>query len=212
MADHERYGEVAARFYRFLIDPIVWPLRPRIADELARRNVRTVLDIACATGAQARLLARRGLQPVGIDLSSRMIAAASRRAVRIPFVCGSALELPFPTDSFDAALLSLALHEHPEEERHTMVREALRVVRSSGTLLVADFAKPICPGRHIPWQIIRAVERSSGPEHKAGFLDYVERGSLDGLLARLGLVAEATRPSHFGCIRIVTLTKPTPAS
>lgn len=207
MAERERYGEVAARFYRFLIDPIVWPLRPRIADELVRRNVQTVLDIACATGAQARLLARRGLRPVGIDLSSRMIAVASRRAVRIPFVCGSALDLPFPADSFDAALLSLALHEHPEEERHRMVREALRVVRPSGTLLVADFAKPTCASRHIPWRIIQAIERSSGPEHKAGFLDYVERGSLDGLLARLGLVAEATRPSHFGCIRVAALTK-----
>lgn len=193
--------------YSLLIDPILHSLRPRIARCLADRRALRVLDIGCATGAQARVLARERFEVVGVDSSPDMVASAAKRMPSIPFVQASALELPFPQGTFDAAILSLALHEHPEEERTAMVREALRVVHSQGTLVVADFARPKRSSLHIPWQVIRAVEFSAGPEHHAGFADYVRHDALAGLLARLALVADETKRSHFGCISIVAVTK-----
>jgi len=208
MSRPERYGKGAARFYRFAIDPIVRSLRPRIADVLCDRQAQSVLDIACATGAQARVLAKRGLRVVGVDLSPAMTASAVQRSPEIPFVCASALSLPFPTSSFDGVILSLALHEHPEDERRAMVSEALRVLRPAGTLVIADYSEPERPRWHLPWQVIRLIEHTAGPEHRAGFVDYVRRGALAGLLARLALVDDETRRSHFGCISIVAVTMP----
>jgi ubiquinone/menaquinone biosynthesis C-methylase UbiE len=206
----ERYGRGAARFYGLGIDPILRPLRPRIAALLGDRRPYTVLDVACATGALARWLARRGFRVVGVDLSPAMIQAAARRAPSVPFVCSSALALPFPDAAFDAVVLSLALHEHPEAERQAMAREAVRVVRPAGRLVIADFCEPQRPRGHVPWQVIRAIERVAGPEHRAGFVDYVAQGSLRGLLARLDFAPTRSQPSHFGCIEIVTVTKPGP--
>ncbi|MEW5826395.1 MAG: class I SAM-dependent methyltransferase [Candidatus Bipolaricaulota bacterium] len=210
MASRERYGEAAARVYRLAIDPIVRPLRPRVAAALAGGSALRVLDIGCATGDQARILAQRGLQPVGVDLSPAMIAAAARRSPHVPFVCGSALALPFPDAAFDAAILSLALHEHDENERRAMVAEALRVLHPAGTLVIADFREPRRPRWHLPWLVIRAIERSSGLEHRAGFADYVSHGSLEGLLDRCGLTPQAVRGSHFGCIGIAIIQGPFP--
>jgi SAM-dependent methyltransferase len=209
MVQRERYGRRAAHFYRFAIDPIVCPLRPRIASVLRDRRARTVLDVACATGAQARLLARRGFEVVGVDLSPAMVDAAARYSSGVPFVCASALSLPFPGSSFDAVVLSLALHEHPEDERQQMVSEALRALRPGGALVVADYSEPEHPRWHLPWRVIRAIERAAGPEHREGFADYVRRGSLAGLLDRQGVVAADTRRSHFGCIAIATVVKST---
>lgn len=203
----ERYGRGAARFYGLGIDPILRPLRPRIAALLGDRRPYTVLDVACATGAQVRWLARRGFSVVGVDLSPAMIQTAARRAPSVPFVCSSALALPFPDASFDAVVLSLALHEHPEVERQAIAREAVRVIRREGRLVLADFCEPPRPRTHLPWHVIRAIEHTAGPEHRAGFVDYVAQGSLRGLLARLGLEPMRSQPSHFGCIEIVAVTK-----
>lgn len=203
----ERYGRGAARFYGFGIDPILRPLRPRVAAQLGDRRPCTVLDVACATGAQTRWLAQSGFSVVGVDLSPAMVQAAARRAPLLPFVCSSALSLPFPDASFDAVVLSLALHEHPEAERQAIAREAVRVLRREGRLVLADFCEPPRPQSHMPWRVIRAIEHAAGPEHRAGFVDYVAQGSLRGLLARLDLEPTGSRRSHFGCIEIVTVTK-----
>ncbi len=201
-----RYGSLAVGLYRALIDPLLWPLRPKIVRICRELGAREVLDIASATGAQCRALGRAGIRATGIDLAEAMIAAAKRRAGRnTDYVLGSAYDLPFPGGSFDATLLILALHEHTEEERSLMVREAHRVLRPGGTLLVADFNEPRRPTLHVPWQVIRWIEHTAGDEHNAGFHDYVARGCLDGLIERHSLTVLRRIRSHFGTIGIVVV-------
>ena len=197
------YGPRAARSYRSLIDPLLVTFRPRIVSVCRELGVRTLLDIACATGAQCRALGRAGIETTGLDLSEAMIAAARRLDGRnVRYVQGSAYELPFAAGTFDAAILSLALHEHTEPERQTMVAEASRVIRQGGSLIVADYARPRWSVVHVPWQLIRLVEWIAGPEHNAGFRDYANRGSLRGLIDRSGLQASEIRQSHVGAIEI----------
>ena len=198
-----QYGPLAVRAYRALIDPLLGPLRRRIVRICRGSGVRDVLDIASATGAQCRSLGRAGLRATGLDLSEAMIAAARRRGgANTQYVHGSALELPFPSASFDASLLLLALHEHPEDTRWLMVREALRVIRPDGVLVVADYTKPAHPTLHVPWQLIRLIESAAGAEHSAWFRDFVARGCLDGLIERHGLAVVSRTPSHLDAIGI----------
>jgi len=188
--------------YSLLIDPMVRPLRPRIVRVCQEHGVKDVLDIACATGAQCRLLVSAGMTPTGLDLAGSMIAEAQRKGPgSTAYICGSALDLPFENESFDGCLLSLALHEHPEDERQIMVREAVRVLRSNGILVVADYT-PRRAWFHLPWLMIRCIEKMAGADHHAGFADYVRGGGLDGLLARSGLFAAQNIRSHFGSIGI----------
>jgi ubiquinone/menaquinone biosynthesis C-methylase UbiE len=203
MAWKTRYGSLAVHVYRALIDPLLRSLRPKIVRICRELGARDVLDIATATGAQCRALGRAGMHATGLDVAEAMIAAAQRRGgVNTRYVRGSAYELPFPNGSFDASLLLLALHEHPEDERSLMVREALRVVRSDGTLVLADYTKPMHPALHVPWQLIRLIESAAGPEHSAGFRDFVTHGCLKGLIERHGLALISEASSHFGTIGI----------
>ena len=198
-----RYGTGAVFTYRNLIDPMIYPLRPRIVRLCRELGVRDILDIASGTGAQCRMLARAGMRATGVDLAEAMIETArAQGGVNTSFVLGSATELPFDDHSFDACLFLLALHEHQEDERTVMLQEALRVLRPEGRLVIADFAEPAHPAVHVAWRVIRFIERTAGDEHHAGFLDYVRRECLDGLLARHGLAAIRASHSHFGTIQI----------
>ncbi len=201
-----RYGSLAVRLYRALIDPLLRPLRPKIVRICLELDVREVLDVASATGAQCRALGRTGIRATGVDLAEAMIATAKRRGGRnTNYALGSAFELPFPDGSFDASLLILALHEHTEDERSLMVHEALRVLRPRGHLVIADFAEPEHPAVHLPWRVIRVIEYTAGPEHSAGFRDFVARGSLDGFIERHDLRLLDRAPSHFGTIGIAVV-------
>ncbi|MDD5264070.1 MAG: class I SAM-dependent methyltransferase [Candidatus Bipolaricaulis sp.] len=213
MAERERYGSRAAGIYGALIDPVLRSLRPRIVRICREEGVASALDIACATGAQCRRLARMGIQVTGVDLSEAMIAAARRRGgPGAEYIRASAFDLPFPDASFDAAILSLALHEHPENERASMLGQALRVLRPGGVLVVADYACPNRTALHLPWAIVRLVETCAGPEHRAGFADFVHRGSLAGLLVRHGLSCSRTARAVFGTIGISVIRRPTESS
>ncbi len=206
MAWKTRYGPLAVGFYRALIDPLLRRLRPKIVRICRELGARDVLDIATATGAQCRALGQAGIHATGLDLAEAMIAAAKRRGGKnTDYVRGSAFELPFQDGSFDASLLLLALHEHPEDERSLMVREALRVLRSDGTLVLADYTKPTHPALHVPWRVIRFIESTAGAEHSAGFRDYVTRGCLKGLIERHGLALVSESSSHSGTIGIAVL-------
>jgi len=199
-----RYGSLAVRIYRALIDPLLWPLRPRIVRLCRALGAGDVLDIASATGAQSRALGRAGIRATGLDLSPEMVEIARRIGGRnVRHVHGSAYALPFDDASFDVSLLALALHEHTEDERTIMLAEALRVLRPSGRVIVADYAEPRRPGVHLPWRVIRGIEALAGPEHHSGFVDFVATGGLDGLLDRHGLEAKRRERSHFGAVRIV---------
>ena len=207
MGRKKRYGSFAVTVYRHVIDPILYPLRPRTVRLCTELGVQSVLDIASGTGAQCRALGQSGIDAIGLDLSEEMVEAArARGGCNVRYVQGSAFDLPFEDASFDACLLLLALHEHTEDERTRMLAEAGRV--AGRTVLVADYERPRHPAASLPWQVIRAVETSAGPEHRAGFEHFVGEGSLSGLLARHRLVACRERASHFHCIRLVAVDLP----
>lgn len=69
---------------------------------------RRILDLACGTGTVARLLARRGYEVVGVDLSGPMLDAARAQSqsenVSIPFHQQDAAELHLPGQTFDACV------------------------------------------------------------------------------------------------------------
>lgn len=105
---------------------------------------KRVLEIACGTGRFSVMLAARGANVVGFDISSAMLSQGRRKARaaglsdRAEFVRGDAARLPFPDDHFDAVLAMRFFHLIPNPDRY--LREIRRV--TNGQLLFDTFNTP----------------------------------------------------------------------
>ena len=98
-----------------------------------------IADLGCGTGAAAAELAPwvKGIE--AIDREASMLNAAQKRLSghdHVRFHESDLLSVPLADDSVDAALISLVLHH--VEEPHEVIREAVRIVRPGGPVLVID--------------------------------------------------------------------------
>jgi ubiquinone/menaquinone biosynthesis C-methylase UbiE len=107
----------------------------------------SVLDIGCGTGTQAIAAWRRsrpGGSVAGVDISGEMLACARRKARRaglgIDFRRADATHLPFEDARFDSVTMTTVMHMIPEPKRRLCLREAARVLRPGGRLLLVDYA------------------------------------------------------------------------
>jgi len=88
--------------------------RAAVRESLAPIEERSVLEIACGTGRFAVMLADRGADVVGLDVSAEMLGRARLKATRAEadaaWIRGDAARLPFPDDAFDAVLAMRFFH------------------------------------------------------------------------------------------------------
>lgn len=96
--------------------------------------VRRAIDIGCGTGLSTIALKEIAVEVIGVDTSREMIALAARDE-RIKYLVADAVELPFQEGEFDLMTLSSAFHWL---DRRKFLREAGRVLRSRGWLIVYD--------------------------------------------------------------------------
>ena len=78
---------------------------------------RTAVDLACGTGSVTAILAQKGLQVIGVDMSEEMLTVASQKAEDAWFICQSLqqLRLPKAVDMAVCALDSLDYITNPED-------------------------------------------------------------------------------------------------
>ncbi len=141
----ERYDRIAegyAQWWAPVLEPRATALLDRL-DGAVANGARRLIDIGTGTGTLARAAIRRWptVEVVGIDVSSEMIAAAEGEADRLLTPAerqqyttrvAAADSLPFPDDTFDAAMSSFVLQLVPN--RYRALREARRVVHPGGML------------------------------------------------------------------------------
>jgi SAM-dependent methyltransferase len=117
----------------------MWSGRPngRLVVEVARLTPGRALDVGCGEGADAIWLARSGWTVTAIDISEvalgRARAAAALAGVAVEWICGDALQVAFPTGSFD--LVSVQYPALPKAAGEGAVRALLNTVRPGGLLL-----------------------------------------------------------------------------
>lgn len=152
------------------------------------RPGREILDLCTGTGEIAIRCARRGARVTAVDLTPSMFTRAERKARGLParFAGMDARRLAFEDGSFDAVLLSFALHDMPRRVRGEVLREAARVAREA--VVVLDYDVP----RRGPWR--RLVLAGLGLFETPYLADFAKQGA-EGAIAEAGLaVRETARP------------------
>lgn len=98
-----------------------------------------LLDLGCGTGIYSRPLAQRLNRGVvaGLDLSAPMLNHASSDAraaglANLLFIRGSALDLPFPDDEFDAVNCCATMHLFSTPDLQRLLTEVSRTLKPGG--------------------------------------------------------------------------------
>jgi ubiquinone/menaquinone biosynthesis C-methylase UbiE len=117
-----------------------------LLDRLDLEHAEMVLDVATGRAEVPLALGRRTEwrgRAVGVDITPGMLRGAEDRVAengedgRVRLTCGSGMQLPFVSASFDTALCALATHHM---KLPGLLAEMRRVLRPGGQLLVADVA------------------------------------------------------------------------
>ena len=113
----------------------------RIAGKIKQRLNRsmTVLELACGTGILSERLAGSVKMLEATDFSEEMIREAKKHpsSARLHYSVQDATKLPYAAESFDAVVISNALHIMPEPEK--ALAEILRVLKRDGLLFAPTF-------------------------------------------------------------------------
>ena len=141
VAFYSRFSK-AYEIWGHLVDGQV---RRRMAALAAVTPGNIVLDVGCGDGALLEQLARAnpGGRTVGIDLAPGMLARATRRLRRAQLdgaevYRGDARELAFAEASVDVITCAYVLDILPDTEIAKALAEFRRILRPSGTLVIAN--------------------------------------------------------------------------
>ena len=111
-------------------------LDPAMLARLEGRRFERALDVGCGEGRFCRLLRARGVPVVGIDPTERLLEEARKRDPDGDYRLARAESLSFPDHSFDLAVSYVTLVDIADFR--TAIREIARVLKPSGTFLIAN--------------------------------------------------------------------------
>ena len=143
MPKYGRGGDERSDFY----EPLLGEVADADADAIWRlldlEAGSEVLDLACGHGRVASGLARRGARVTGLDATPLFLdhARAQAAAAGLPFeyVQGDMRSLPWPDHSFDRVVSWFTSFGYfDDEENRRVLREARRVLRPGGRLLIEN--------------------------------------------------------------------------
>ena len=114
-----------------------------LAALLPAEGIADFLDVGTGTGRMLELFGPRVEHAVGVDLSREMLAVARANLERAGLGnCslrqGDMYQLPLASERFDAAVFHQVLHYAEDPAR--AIREAGRVLKPGGRLVIVDFA------------------------------------------------------------------------
>ena len=146
----ERFDEWSESYEQGLLwKKFFLPLHIMIVKRAGGASGLTVLDLGCGTGDLLRRFAEAGASElIGIDTSEGMLKVASRLSSGEPgirFLAASAERLPLETETVDIVTSCIAFHHFPDPPG--ALREAGRVLKRGGTLLLCDMSRSGAAGR-----------------------------------------------------------------
>ncbi|MES1191809.1 MAG: methyltransferase domain-containing protein [Steroidobacter sp.] len=161
MTKQETITSAAKAYEAMLVPGIIAPWAELIVSGMQVNAGIKVLDVACGTGIATRYAARRcgnHGKAVGIDIDEGMVEIAKSISIKeglsIDFQLGSACELPYDANLFDAAICLQGLQYFPD--RLKAMSEMRRVLRPNSLLTAITWSGiDNCKGY---WALVKALE------------------------------------------------------
>jgi ubiquinone/menaquinone biosynthesis C-methylase UbiE len=155
---------------QWLVNLILWGnftrLRDAALDELGQSVAGRTLQVACVYGDFSPKLANR-VAPDGwldiVDVLPIQLANLRKKlpaGARVTAHQRDSADLGFDDASYDQALIFFLLHEQPEAVRRQTLREAIRVVKPGGRLVIVDYHLPcrLHPLRYLFRPVLHLLE------------------------------------------------------
>lgn len=181
---------------------------PPVAQALAAKRRPRVLDLACGTGRFLRQLHATlpKAKLYGLDLSPHYLRRA--RALfpadaDVSLLAENAEAVPFADSSFDAVTSIFLFHELPSDARRRVVREAYRVLKPGGSLVICDSAQ--LADSAVVEDVLHAFPRAYHEPYYKGYL----RDDIAAFVTDAGFVVEDSTPHLVS--KVVVASKPSTA-
>lgn len=126
------YGRVWSPITRQAVGPLL--------DAAGVEPGRRVVDVGTGAGDAAATATERGAEATGVDVAAAMVQIAARRHPTTAFVEASVTDLPFPDESFDAAIGNIVIQHVGEPLR--AARELARVLVPGGRVALSTWDAP----------------------------------------------------------------------
>jgi ubiquinone/menaquinone biosynthesis C-methylase UbiE len=143
------YDEWDKIYRKYPLESLGWELgkpRPILVEFVEKGLVKKgkALDICCGAGTNTVYLAQKGFEVTGIDISSKAIEYAKKKAqqasVKIDFKVQNFLELPFKDEEFDFVFDMGCFHHVEVEDRTKFIKGVHRILKNGGSYLLTCFS------------------------------------------------------------------------
>lgn len=200
----------SAALYDMLFAKVLKNIHETIRICLTHHKANNVLDLCCGTGLQLRHLADLDMTLTGVDISQAMLYQARKKSPQsIHFLEKDATATRLPDASYDAILITFALHEKPAAQYLAIFQEACRLLAPDGILLIADYCgvPEELSSRIMSGVIFEGVERAAGINHYHCYKDWMKSGAVEGFMDRhnpgkLSLLSE----HYFRCVKLLMVS------
>jgi|SRR5579864_4060439 len=162
-------------------------------DAAAGEALGTVVELCCGCGEALKLLGRKIVRYVGVDLSERMLqgAVAGSAHPDAIFIQGDATRVPLADASVDTVVMLGGIHHVPA--RAVLFAEVARILKPGGRFLYREPVSDFFVWRSLRWLIYRLSPMLDHTSERP--LTYEETVPA---LARAGL--ESVHYRHHGCL------------
>lgn len=176
------YTEKVAKNYDKLLYPILDKIRKKTVEIAKKFEAKKIADLCCGTGNQLKYFKKEGFKDIiGVDLSEEMTSMAKVGNNKVNCIVEDAANTSLESDYYDLVNISFALHEKNFETQQGIIKEAKRILKNGGYLVITDYN--FGKGAFFLGKIGSTfVEALVGGEHYANFKYYKQHGGMDYLL------------------------------
>ncbi|MCK5148326.1 class I SAM-dependent methyltransferase [bacterium] len=172
----------SAKTYDPVLHLALKPIRISVMNELLEFKEKAIIDLCCGTGNQLKLLAKNGFKDLHcLDRSTAMLEIARDTDHPLNIYNEDATQTSFENESFDIAIISFSIHEKDRNTQENFIKEAHRIIKKDGIIVVVDFVFD-SQTTILAKFMITIIERIAGKEHYNNFKSYIQNAGLSSLI------------------------------